>query len=716
MRKTFRWALVLALAAAAGAQTINVIHGGDGIKLPPPPDVQQVPVTDNYFGTKITDDYRWLEDAKSPETEKFIDDENTYTARYMEQARLRPLVVEGLENLMQVTTWTLPIQRGGDYFFEKRLAGAGQAAIYMRHGWTGADSTGKDKLLVDPVKFSRDPNTSVHLDDVSRDGSILAYEVRQGGADQTTVHFYNIQTGKTLFDELPNAIYDSVSFTPDGKGVFYTSRNAKGTLLFQHTLGTRTFLDKLVFGYEFRGEALGPNDLLSATVTDDGHYLVVEVDRGVPPTRVDIVYKNLRKPDSYFEVLTWGIDARFSAIEDRNTWYVRTDYKAPNGCIDKAYPGIMPDAWDKVVREGPDVIEDFSIVGHKIYVDRLHEVNTQTSVYTVTGKPAGSISYDTMGSSGGVMGRTTDRYGFFSFESFIVPPTLYRLDTVTGRREIFAQTKVPFDSSQYDLKQVFYTSKDGARVPMFIAGKKGLKLDGSERLLMTGYGGFNLSETPVWRPEWAWWLQQGGWFALPNLRGGGEYGEKWHQAGMFQHKQNVFDDFYAAAEYLIENKYTSPEHFALTGRSNGGLLMGAAMTQRPDLFSAVVCGYPLLDMLRYQKFEQGAHWVTEYGSSDNKEQFPYLLKYSPYQNVKKGAKYPAVLFFTGASDTRVDPLHARKMTALMQADSGSGRPILLYYGKEAGHSSGVGVEQAVQDFADQLTFLWTETGTAATRR
>ena len=307
-------------------------------------------------------------------------------------------------------------------------------------------------------------------------------------------------------------------------------------------------------------------------------------------------------------------------------------------------------------------------------------------------------------------GRTTDRYGFLSFESFIAPPTIYRLDTQTGKREVFAQPKVPFDSSQYELKQVFYTSKDGTRVPMFIAGKKGLKQDGTERLLMTGYGGFDVNMTPEWRALYAWWLEQGGWFALPNLRGGGEYGERWHEAGMFERKQNVFDDFYAAAEYLIANKYTSPAHFAIMGGSNGGLLMGAAITQRPELFAAVECGYPLLDMLRYQKFEQGPHWMTEYGSADNEKQFPYLLKYSPYQNVKAGTAYPAVLFFTGASDTRVDPLHARKMTALLQADSSSGRPILLHYSVAGGHSAGVSVEQEIQDGADQLTFLWTETG------
>jgi prolyl oligopeptidase len=334
-------------------------------------------------------------------------------------------------------------------------------------------------------------------------------------------------------------------------------------------------------------------------------------------------------------------------------------------------------------------------------------------VYALDGHAAGTVDYDTIGAASYLFGRTTDRYGYFQFQSYITPPTLYRLDTATGMRDVFFQPKIPFDSSQYEIRQVFFTSKDGAKVPMFIAGKKGLKQDGSERLLMTGYGGFDNSMVPAWNPQYAWWMEQGGWFALPNLRGGGEYGEHWHEQAMFEKKQNVFDDFFAAAEYLIANKYTSPQHFAITGRSNGGLLMGAAITQRPELFSAVLCGYPLLDMLRYQKFLVGSYWVTEYGSSDSEKQFPYLLKYSPYQNVKPGTAYPAVMFFTGDSDTRVDPLHARKMTALVQAASTSGRPVLLHYSLAGGHSAGVSVDQQIQDDADQMTFLWTETGTPA---
>jgi prolyl oligopeptidase len=713
MQRIFGFALILSSFFAPGALA-QTIHGGDGITLPPPPAVEAVPVADDYFGAKIPDSYRWLEDAKSTQTRAFLDAENAYTSRYLKQARIRPQLVDDLDALEHVSRWSMPIERAGNLFFLKRLAGEEQASIYIRRGWTA-----KDERLIDPAALSRDPNTSVNLADVSRDGTLLAYEVRQGGADETTVRVADIKTGKTLEDELPAGLYRSINFTPDGKGLFYARSNRQGTLLFQHVLGTRPSRDTLLFGHEFRGEELGPIDLFSADVTDDGRYLVIEIGRGVPARRVDIVFRDLTKPGSPFDILVWGIDSRFSAIHvgsgAKGEWYVKTDYHAPLGCILKADPGILPDVWKTIVPQGAEPIENFSIVGGKLYVQRLKEVKSETAIYNLDGKSLGRIDLDGIGSVSAIQGRTTDRYGFFAFESFIQPPTLYRLDTLTGKRDLFAQPKIPFDSSQYELRQVFFKSKDGTQVPMFIAGRKGLKQDGTERLLMTGYGGFDLSMTPHWNPAYAWWLAQGGWFALPNLRGGSEYGEHWHEQAMFEKKQNVFDDWFAAAEYLIANKYTSPQHFAITGRSNGGLLMGAAFTQRPEIFSAVLCGYPLLDMLRYQKFLQGPQWTTEYGSAENEKQFFYLLKYSPYQNVKAGTAYPAVMFFTGDSDTRVDPLHARKMTPLLQSASSSGRPVLLHYSLTGGHSGGVAVEQQIQDDADQLTFLWTETGRAASK-
>jgi len=685
-------------------------------------------MTDDSFGTKVVDSYRWLEDAKSTETRSFIDAENAYTARYMKQARIRAQALDDLDALENVSDASAPMERAGNLFFRKRLAGEQQFSVYMRRAAAGAGgarmagggrpasgspaAAGADQRLVDPAKLSRDANTSVGIDDVSRDGSLLAYWVREGGADEVSAHVLNVKTGKMLEDELPAASYSTVIFAPDGLSLYYARNDKQGTLLYQHVLGTRNARDTLVFGHEFRGEELGGSDLFSASITDDARYLVIEIGRGVPARRVDIVFRDLTKPEAPFDVLVWGLDARFRAVWARGAWYVRTDYQSPKGRILKADPGILPDVWKTIVPEGADVIDAWSIVGGRLYVNQLKDVKTETSVYSLDGKPAGTVDYEGIGSASGMGGRTTDRYGYFSFSSYIVPPTIYRLDTATGKREVFFASRAPFESSQYELKQVFYPSKDGTRVPMFIAGKKGLKRDGSERLLMTGYGGFNLSMTPHWSPAWAWWLEQGGWLAVPNLRGGGEYGEAWHEAGMFAKKQNVFDDWFAAAEYLIAQKYTSAEHLAISGRSNGGLLMGASITERPELFSAVWCGYPLLDMLRYERFKVGAYWTSEYGSAENEKQFPYLLKYSPYQNVKAGTAYPAVMLFTGDSDTRVDPLHARKMAALLQAASSSGRPVLLHYSLVGGHSAGVSVDQQVEDDADQLTFLWTETGSA----
>jgi prolyl oligopeptidase len=715
---------VLCLFLGPALLMAQAIQGGDGVKLPAPPAVDKTPVIDSYGKTKVTDDYRWLEDAKSPATREFLDKQNTYTDRYLKQAKVRPELADQLDGLIHVTSWTTPIQRGDSYFFMKRLSSEEQASIYVRHGWSATAAAtkggvkekkfepGKEVRLVDPASLSKDPNTSVALMVVSEDANLLVYGVREGGADEAEIHFLNVKTNKVMEDTLPTARYNSVDLAHDLSGFYYSVFTHKGSLVSFHKFGTRMSSDTLLFGREFRGELLGEMDLISAGVTEDGRYLEVQVIRGVPAKRVDVVFRDLRKPGSPFEVLVWGFDSRFETAYADGEWYVKTDYNSPNGRILKAKPGIAPEAWDTVVPEGKDVIDSFDIVGHKLFVHRLRDVKTETTIYTLAGKQTGTIQYAGIGAASELSGKVKDRYGFYSFQSLIQPPTIYRYDTATGKQEIFAQPKTPFDSSQYELKQVFYQSKDGTKIPMFLAGRKGLKTDGSERLLMTGYGGFNLSETPTWSPLWAAWMEHGGWFALPNLRGGGEYGEAWHKLGMFEKKQNVFDDFYGAAEWLIANHYTSAEHLAISGRSNGGLLMGAAMTQRPELFGAIWCGYPLLDMLRYQKFLFGRLWTTEYGTAENEKDFGYIEKYSPYQNVKK-TDYPAVMFFTGDSDTRVDPLHARKMTPLMQAASTSGRPILLHYSLKGGHSAGVSATQLVEDYADQLTFLWTETGVAA---
>jgi prolyl oligopeptidase len=698
--------LSLALAATFGAsaQQTQAIHGANGITLPPPPVAAVQPVTDDYFGTKIVDNYRWLEDAKSPETRAWITKENKYTQQYLSQVSMRPEIVQRLTQLQRVDVYSIPSLESGKYFFEKRLADENQASIYMRAGWKG-----QDERLIDATKLSADQNTSVSIDDVSKDGRLLVYGIRQGGADEESVHILDVTTRKELADVLPSARYFGVSLSPDDQGLYYARFAHTGTTVWFHKLGDDPAKDEKLFGGEFRGEKLGELALISVRVSDDNHYLIVTIAHGVPATRDDILVKDLRKPGVQLEPLVYGVEAHTRMDEADDRFFLMTDYQAANGRIAELTPGSDAAQWNTIIPDGKDVIDNFSIVGGKLFVSRLHDVKTETAIYTFDGKETGTLNYPGIGSGTVVFGRPKQTEGFYVFQSFITPPTIYRYDIKTGRSDVFAKPNVPFDSSNYEVTQVFYTSKDGTRIPMFIAGKKGLARDGKARLLMTGYGGFDLAMTPAWNAEYAWWMEQGGFFALPNLRGGDEYGEPWHKAAMFEHKQNVFDDWFAAAEYLIANRYTTPAHFAIRGRSNGGLLMGAAMTQRPDLFGAIWCGYPLLDMLRYQKFEFGRLWTTEYGSAENAKDFPYLLKYSPYQKVKPGTKYPAIMFFTGDSDTRVDPLNARKMAALMQASSGSDRPILLHYSLKGGHSSGVSITQLVEDEADELGFLWNET-------
>ena len=688
------------------------VVGKSGILLPAPPAVKATPVVDKYSSgspaqtVKVTDNYRWLEDAKSPQTRAFIAAQNAYTQQYLEQVKILPQVREQMASLLRVDVIGVPERRGQHFFFSKRLAAENQASIYVRTGLHGAD-----ERLIDANKLSEDQNTSVSMVDLTQDGSMLAYGTRVGGADELEVHFMDLASRKDTADVLPSARYYGVQISPDKKGAYYSKFfPQEGTRIFYHAFGTPVASDATIFGREYRGETLGEIDNVGISITENGHYLVLGVGHGVPAEREDILLKDLRVADSTIVPLVYGIESRFSEFELGDTFYVNTDYQAPNHRILQAEIGKPPEQWKTVIPEGKDVIEQVSLVDGKMYVLRLKDVHSEVTIYTPDGKPTGTIAFPGIGAGTTLFGESDKKDGFYSFQSIVAPPTIYHYDTSTGKSDIFAATKTPFDASAYEVKQVFYSSKDGTRVPMFIAGRKGLKRDGSERLLMTGYGGFALSEMPTWNPEYAWWMQQGGWFALPNLRGGNEYGESWHKAAMFEKKQNVFDDWFAAAEYLIREKYTTPEHFAIRGRSNGGLLMGASMTQRPDLFGAIWCGYPLLDMLRYQKFLMGRTWTTEYGSAENAADFSYIYKYSPYQHVAAGTKYPAIMFFTGDGDTRVDPMNARKMTPLMQVSSSSGRPILLHYSIKGGHSAGISQTQLVEDYADEMGFLWTETG------
>jgi prolyl oligopeptidase len=714
LRVFFFFMLALFSLLSFAADKPSAIKGGNGITLPPTPATEATPVTETIHGTSITDPYRWLEDGKAPATRAWIDEQMKYTEQYLSQVKIRPAIVNELTKLERVESYSIPLERAGKYFFKKRLADENQGSIYVRRGLHGADVR-----LVDATRLSTDQNTSVHVNDVSKDGTILVYGVRSGGADEESVHILALDPNdaaknRELPDTLPSARYSGIALSPDKQGLYYARFDPAGSVVFYHKLGSPSSDDPLLFGKSFEGETFGPMELIGAEITENERYLTIGVVHGVPATREDYYFKDLRKPDSAIRPLIRGIDNRFSPVNYGDDFYVMTDYQAPNYRvvkIDSANP--QPEHWTTIVPEGKDVISDIAIVGGKLFVTGLHDVVSETRIFTLDGKAAGSIAYPTLGSASILFGHSEagQNEGFFSFESFIVPPAVYRYDVATGKTEVFAKPNVPFNSDQYEVKQVFYTSKDGTRVPMFISSKKGVKRDGTAPALMFAYGGFLVNMTPDWNPEFAWWMEQGGFYVQPNLRGGGEYGEKWHQAGMFEHKQNVFDDFFGAARYLVDENYTSVPRLAVRGRSNGGLLMGAAMTQHPEMFGAIWCGYPLLDMLRYQNFLVGKWWTTEYGSAEKPDQFPYLLKYSPYHNVKPGTKFPAIMFNTGDSDTRVDPLHARKMTALMQVSNGSDRPILLHYQTMSGHSSGVSITQAITDTADELGFLWNEVAT-----
>jgi prolyl oligopeptidase len=470
-------------------------------------------------------------------------------------------------------------------------------------------------------------------------------------------------------------------------------------------MGTDVTGDQLIFG-----EGYGPEMILFGGISENGDWLVITVIYGSASDKTEIYLKDLTSESPIFPLVK-DINARFFGGIADNTMFLQTNWEAPNGrllAVDLDNPA--KENWREVIPEGDAVMQEFSGAGGKIFVSYLKDVNSKVIIFKPDGTESGEIAFPTIGTVSSVFGRWKDNEAFYSYTSFHIPTTIYRYDVTTGNQEIWSKRDVPIDSDKYEVKQAWYASKDSTQVPMFIVHSKDMKLDGSNPALLTGYGGFNASLTPYFSANGVAWLDKGGIYAVPNLRGGGEFGEEWHKAGMREKKQNVFDDFISAAEYLIAQGYTKPEKLAIVGGSNGGLLVGAAMTQRPDLFGAVVCTYPLLDMVRYHKFLVAKFWVPEYGSSDNEEEFKYLHAYSPYHNVKKDTEYPAVLFITGDADTRVAPLHARKMTALMQASTGSEKPILLRYHTKAGHSGGMPLSDQIEDDTESMMFLLWQLG------
>jgi prolyl oligopeptidase len=463
---------------------------------------------------------------------------------------------------------------------------------------------------------------------------------------------------------------------------------------------------------EIFGKGYGPDKGIGVGLSEDGRYLLMTVFHGSAADKTEIYIKNISRPSSPISTIVNDVQARFIGEVAGDYLYVHTNWKAPNSKIirvDLKQPAR--EKWREVIPESDSNIESFSLAGGRIFVNYLKNVRSSVKVFSAEGKQVREIAFPSLGTVGGVSGRWQSGEAFFMFTSFHVPTTIYRYHVKAGKQEEWARLKVPIQSDEFQVMQVWYESKDGTKVPMFVMHRKGIKLDGSSPTLLTGYGGFTQSLTPAFNQRAALWVERGGVFAVPNLRGGGEFGEKWHTAGMLDRKQNVFDDFIAAAEWLVRNGYTQPSKLAISGGSNGGLLVGAALTQRPDLFQAVVCSYPLLDMVRYHKFMVAKFWVPEYGSAEDPKQFRYLHAYSPYHRVKPGAKYPAVLFITGDADTRVAPLHGRKMTALLQASTGADKPVLLHYDTKAGHvGAATPVSKRIDDLTDELSFLFWQLG------
>jgi prolyl oligopeptidase len=672
------------------------------LAFPPPPVTVVQPVSETLHGVTITDPYRWLEDQNSPETRRWIADENRYTDTVLARLPQRASIEKRLMELQQTSVTTTPINRSGRYFYTKRGVGQDLFAIYMRQGLGGPE-----QLLVDPLPMSTDHSTSVDIQDVTADGHLMAYEVREGGVDETTIHFLDVDSRRELADVLPRARYQGLSILPDHSDVYYATHSSKvGPRVFHHVIGM-TGGDQQIFG-----DGYTPDKIIGTDLSDDGRYLTIEVFYGSAPKKTELYVKDLRGENAIRTVVN-DIEAKSSVDVAGDNLVITTNWDAPNsrvmvvGASDPARAN-----WRELVPENKDAaIQGVYAVAGSVYVRYLDNVRSRIDRFSLDGTRGPSIAFDQIGSLGDLRGRWGSNEAFFTYASFAAPSTIYRIDTVTGERTVFARQEAPVDPSLFEVRQVFYTSKDGTTIPMFLFYRKGLKLDGSNPTLLTGYGGFLLSQLPRFSASAVVWAEHGGVYALPNLRGGGEFGERWHQAGMQARKQNVFDDFIGAAEYLVRSGYTNPSKLAIRGASNGGLLVTAALTQRPDLFKAVVVGFPLVDMLRYQKFLVGSFWVPEYGSADDPEQFRTIYAYSPYQHVVKGTKYPATLLITGDADTRVAPLHARKMAALMQASTGSTtNPVVIRYHTSSGHSGGEPLSESVKNEGEVLGFLMAETG------
>jgi prolyl oligopeptidase len=691
--------LRLAVPLLTMAALIGCAVEDKGAHVPPPP-TEKREVVETLHGVELRDPYRWLEDQDAPETRAWIAAQNIYTDMVLDPLRGRADLETLAARVLNVDAIGLPNEYNGRYFYSRREAGQDLSVLYVREGIEGAE-----RVLIDPHPMSSDHTVSVSYLDISHDGRLVVYAVRVGGVDEVSIRLRDVDTGVDRDDSLPAARYGQFNLTPDKTGFYYERYGDVTPRVMFHALGTDPNEDTQLFG-----DGYGLHHIPVTLLSDDGRWLLVHMIEGSSgPTEIHL--KDLATAAPFTIVIKDGVSESWAEFAGAQL-VITTNLDAPNKrvvLVDPIHPSV--DHWREIIPERADiVIQEARGLGGRLVVSYLQDVQPRVAIHEVSGLHVRDISFETLGSVGGGVGHWTSDEAFFTFQSYHRPNTIYSYDLKSGAQAVWAQVEVPIETDRYEVTQSWFASKDGTQVPMFITHRADVVLDGTNPTLLTGYGGFNLSRTPAFSSLAAVWLESGGVFAEANMRGGGEFGESWHRDGMLERKQHVFDDFIAASEHLIADGYTNPEHLAIRGGSNGGLLVGVVSNQRPDLFGAVVCTYPLLDMVRYHQFLVASFWVPEYGSSDDPEQFSYILDYSPYHNIDETARYPATLYITGDGDTRVAPLHGRKMVARMQATHGAATPILLRYHTDAGHSGGQPVSQQIEEMVDTVSFLLAQVG------
>ncbi|WP_422931595.1 prolyl oligopeptidase family serine peptidase [Singulisphaera sp. PoT] len=671
------------------------------------PDAPRSDTVDDYHGTKVADVYRALEDPDSAPTRAWIEAENKVTGDFLGSIPARETIKNRLLELWNYEKFGVPVREGGRYFYSRNSGLQNQSVLY-----TLPSLDAEPKVLLDPNTLSKDGTVALAGTSISHDGSLLAYGLAAAGSDWQEWKVRDVASGSDREDHLKWIKFSGASWTKDGAGFYYSrfpepkpGDDLKGVNYYQklyfHKLGTPQGEDVLVYErpdqkeWEFHGN-----------VTEDGKYLVITVAKGTD-NKYRILYKKLDEPNSPIVELIDNFDHEYSFIEnDGPVFWFKTDRDAPRGrviAIDTRKPAV--EDWKEVIPQSAETLGGISVIADRFIVSYLKDAHTQVKVFGLDGTFQREVDLPGLGTAGGFGGKRSDKETFYSFASFNSPPVVYRYDIEGGKSTLFRKPKLAFDPADYETTQVFYESKDGTRVPMFISHKKGIKLDGQNPTLLYGYGGFNIALTPAFSASNLVWMEMGGIFAQPNLRGGGEYGEEWHKAGTRDRKQNVFDDFIAAAEWLISHKYTSTPKLAIMGGSNGGLLVGACITQRPELYGAALPAVGVMDMLRFHKFTIGWAWVDDYGSSDDAAQFKSLFAYSPLHNVKPGTCYPPTMITTADHDDRVVPAHSFKFAAALQAAQSCDNPILIRIETKAGHGAGKPTSKIVEEAADRWGFL-----------